>query len=191
MTTEISEEEIKTEVERIASALGKEPPDEIEVEYPFITKSARFEKNGKKLILQGGWGLKDIQDQIVWSYLNRDRKQHPNPLVRNPHRYDMILTVLLSIGFLILVISFPMIHFFLRILSIVGLISSHLIISYVLGEKKQAYALFIAEYMRKTNHWSKEYIEEFLDGANLMGFGISLLLAIILFVFGIAFSFVF
>ncbi|MBD3406314.1 MAG: hypothetical protein GF411_09410 [Candidatus Lokiarchaeota archaeon] len=191
MSTDVSEEEIRNEVDRISRILGKHPPEEIVVETSFITKDARFEKDGDRLVLQGGWGLKDIQDQIIWTYLNRDLKSHPNPLVRNPHRLDMVLTILIGIGFVILIVSFPSIPFLLRVLSILGLTSSHLVATYLLGSKKQAYAEFVADYMRKTKYWSEKEIENFLNGAHLMGVWISILFSLILFVAGISFAFVF
>ncbi|MHA1772030.1 MAG: hypothetical protein ACTSYL_04080 [Candidatus Thorarchaeota archaeon] len=191
MKSELSEEEVRAEVERIAYALGKEPPSRIEVEYVVPTRGPRLEENGQKLIVNGNWGLKDIQDQIVWTLLEPELETHENPFVRNPHRYDMIMAILVCAGFAALIITFPLIPFLLRILSIVVLLGSYLFATFHFGHYKKEYATIVGEAMLKTKNWPQAQAEQFIKNANRMGLGLSVFLAVVLGVMGIALSILF
>ncbi|MCF2137022.1 MAG: hypothetical protein K9W43_07215 [Candidatus Thorarchaeota archaeon] len=191
MSSEVSEKQIHAEVERIAYALGKDPPSKVEIDFAIPMKRPRLEKNGEKLLLHGGWGLQDLRDQIVWTLLEPDLKNHENPFVRNPHRYDMILAVLVCAGFAALIITFPLVPFLLRILSIVVLLGSYLFATFHLGHYKKEYATIVGEAMLKTKNWPQARAEQFIKNANRMGLGLSVFLAVVLGVMGIALSIMF
>ncbi len=191
MSSRVSEEQIRAEVERIAQALGKKPPQQIEVEYEAPSTRPRLEENGERLILNGGWGLKDVRDQIVWTLLEPDLKNHENPFVRNPHRYDMVLVVLVVVGFAAILTFFPLIPLAIRILSVVVLLISYLFTVRRLGPYKQEYAKIVGEAMMKTGNWPETRAKEFIRKGDRMGLELSIFLAILLGVTGVALAVLF
>ncbi len=196
MSSRLSDEQIRAEVDRVAHALGTEPPSVIEVpdKVPWFNhgrrRVPRLEDGGDKLVLHPGWCwlLGDVREMVVWTLLKPDLKNHENPFVRHPNRYDVVLLALMSAGFIPIcfpLISFSLVPLIVRMLSLFALLGFYLFAQYYLGRYKAEYARIVGEAMLKTRNWSAKSAHDFMEHPNRGDFDTALIYVIVYAFFGI------
>ncbi|NWF95627.1 MAG: hypothetical protein HXY34_05760 [Candidatus Thorarchaeota archaeon] len=179
------EQTVLEEAKRVCEALGTTPPSRVTIKGAALTPREGLRDSGRHLVVYRESRIEDYRDTIVWCYLTQQLKSHKDPFVRNPHRYDMVLSVFALAMFAAVLLSARFMGKLIALVALGVVIGSYIYASYRFGYVKEHYADVVGAAMKNTGNWSADEVEEFMKGAQTEGLWLTLLLAFMMAAVGV------